>query len=132
MLSDESNKLETCTYVRTKNNSLKNTNLLVDQFVMKCLLVYLQHKKKNTYVYIMYLGSKSLFKHVLLKTAEFFFLSFSEDVRVLLLFSLCLYYMNQMHKNYKLDKQIITNILRRHIRTGVCKIFLSVGHITKF
>ena len=27
-----------------------------------------------------------------------------------------LYYKNQMHKNYKLDEQIITNIIHRHIK----------------
>ena len=35
MLSDESNKLETYTYVRTKKNHLKNTNLQIALFILK-------------------------------------------------------------------------------------------------
>ena len=27
-----------------------------------------------------------------------------------------LYYKNQMHKHYKLDEQVITNIIHRHIK----------------
>ena len=42
MFSDETNKLETYTYVRTKFINLKkNTNLSVDLFILKYIYIYI-------------------------------------------------------------------------------------------
>ena len=55
--SDESNKLETYTYVRTKKIILLNTNLLMGLFIFKYLLFSFlgpkkKKKKKCSYIYI--------------------------------------------------------------------------------